>query len=166
MTTAKRSRKKASPAGSMRTGEMRLTAATDLAPVAYLKETKTFRRKRKIHPRQKVPAVPQRAEMHDPNPTQPLAFEMPQPPVGALALAAPLASTDQLVLVRNVRLGAVADNDTASQVCEPSVAARGDVVFYTGNWFAAVSTDGGANFRYVDPYTAFPDPPGMGFCCD
>jgi hypothetical protein len=46
------------------------------------------------------------------------------------------------------------------------VAINGNVVFYTGNWFAAVSTDGGVTFRYVDPYTTFPDPPGMGFCCD
>ena len=171
MTNKKRSSgKKSSRAGSMRTGEMRLTAATGLAPeaylVAYLKEAKTFRRKRKIHPRRIIPGVPQGAESHDPNPTRPLALEMPHPPVGALALAAPLAATDQLVLVRNVRLGAVAVHDTASQVCEPSVAANGDVVFYTGNWFAAVSTDGGTTFRYVDPYSAFPDPPGMGFCCD
>jgi hypothetical protein len=46
------------------------------------------------------------------------------------------------------------------------VATNGQVVFYTGNWYAAVSTDGGATFRFVDPFNAFPDPPQMGFCCD
>ena len=40
------------------------------------------------------------------------------------------------------------------------------MVFYTGNWYAAVSLDRGASFRYVDPSSAFPDPPGMRFCCD
>jgi hypothetical protein len=43
---------------------------------------------------------------------------------------------------------------------------NGNVVFYTGNWYAALSSDGGNTFQYVDPFTAFPDPPNMGFCCD
>ncbi|MBI1876904.1 MAG: hypothetical protein HYR94_01475, partial [Chloroflexi bacterium] len=73
---------------------------------------------------------------------------------------------DELMLVRTTELGSVADNNTASNVCEPSVAINRDVVFYTGNWFAAVSVDGGVNFRYINPFTAFPDPPGMSFCCD
>jgi hypothetical protein len=46
------------------------------------------------------------------------------------------------------------------------VATNGDVVFYTGNWYAAVSLDGGNTFQFVDPFRSFPDPPGMGFCCD
>jgi hypothetical protein len=40
------------------------------------------------------------------------------------------------------------------------------VVFQTGNWYAARSVDGGQTFQYLDPYTAFPDPPNLGFCCD
>jgi hypothetical protein len=46
------------------------------------------------------------------------------------------------------------------------VATNDQVVFYTGNWYAAISVDGGATFRFVDPFTAFADPQGMGFCCD
>src|SRR5262249_16290582 len=39
---------------------------------------------------------------------------------------------------------------------------------YTGNWYAAVSADGGTNFQYIDPATAFKasDPPNSSFCCD
>jgi hypothetical protein len=45
------------------------------------------------------------------------------------------------------------------------VARNGDVIFATGNWFAALSGDGGATFRSIDPYTFFP-PAAGGFCCD
>ena len=40
-----------------------------------------------------------------------------------------------------------------SLVAEPqaAVAADGTTVFYTGNWFASLSTDGGASFTFVDP---------------
>lgn len=77
-----------------------------------------------------------------------------------------MALTDTITLVKNVQLNDVATADTASHVCEPSAAINGKVVFYTGNWFAAVSTDGGTTFKYIDPYTTFPNPPGMAFCCD
>jgi hypothetical protein len=53
---------------------------------------------------------------------------------------------------------------------EPSVAARTDpggskALLYTGNWYAAVSTDDGGSFQYMNPYTLFPASAG-GFCCD
>jgi len=65
-----------------------------------------------------------------------------------------------------VALSSAADNNSASSTGEPSAAMNGNVVFYTGNWYAALSSDGGQTFQYVDPFTAFPDPPNMGFCCD
>ena len=56
-----------------------------------------------------------------------------------------------------------------STVNEPSVAARTNgkqkAVFYTGNWFAAVSSDGGSSYQYLNPSTVFPASAG-GFCCD
>jgi hypothetical protein len=140
--------------------------------LALLPQARKFFRKRKIHPRRIIPKVPPGAPRPDPQPTPRLSLAAPSAMELAVrgsraALAAqPLASTDDLVFARNVQLGSVADNDTASNVCEPSVASKGDVVYYSGNWFAALSTDGGATFNYVDPYSAFPDPPGMGFCCD
>lgn len=51
---------------------------------------------------------------------------------------------------------------------EPSVANDGNDVLYTGNWYAAESTDSGHSFSYIDPYTLGPAPalPNGGFCCD
>ena len=40
---------------------------------------------------------------------------------------------------------------------DPSVAAAGKYVFYTGNWFVARSTNGGATWQYTDPFADFPD---------
>jgi len=58
-----------------------------------------------------------------------------------------------------------------SIVNEPTVAAGHDVMLYAGNWYAAVSGDGGATFGYLDPYDnfpqdGFPDDLYGGFCCD
>ncbi len=50
-------------------------------------------------------------------------------------------------------------------VAEPSVASNGTGVLETWNWFAAVSTDGGSTFGYMNPYKKFPSKWG-GFCCD
>jgi hypothetical protein len=52
-----------------------------------------------------------------------------------------------------------------SRVAEPQAATNGPTVFYTANWTAAFSTDGGASFTFVSPYTQFPHLDG-GFCCD
>ena len=38
-------------------------------------------------------------------------------------------------------------------------------VMMTGNWFASTSTDAGANWTFLDPFTRFPASAG-GFCCD
>lgn len=62
-------------------------------------------------------------------------------------------------------------NDNTSRVDEPSVGMNGRVVFYTGNWYAAVSGDYGKTFSYINPYDNFPadgnlDPVNGGFCCD
>jgi IPT/TIG domain len=51
---------------------------------------------------------------------------------------------------------------------EPSVANDGNDVLYTGNWYAAQSTDSGHSFTFINPYTLGPTPalPNGGFCCD
>jgi hypothetical protein len=48
---------------------------------------------------------------------------------------------------------------------ETNVVSNGKVVFATGNYFAALSLDGGTHFDYLDPTTVFPTADG-GFCCD
>jgi hypothetical protein len=46
---------------------------------------------------------------------------------------------------------------------ETNVVSNDKVVFATGNYFAALSIDGGAHFDYLDPTTVFPTADG-GFC--
>ena len=52
----------------------------------------------------------------------------------------------------------------ASHVMESSVASEGKYNFYTGNWFAARSINGGATWAHVSPFPGWPahNP----FCCD
>lgn len=50
-------------------------------------------------------------------------------------------------------------------VPEPSVAENGDIVMTTGNYWMALSEDGGQSFTSVNPTTIFPEDYG-GFCCD
>lgn len=55
-----------------------------------------------------------------------------------------------------------------NQVSEPTVAVKGNLVFYTANHFAAFSTDGGTTYSYVSPWQAFERATGgrYSFCCD
>ncbi|MGH9941739.1 MAG: hypothetical protein ACRD9R_05180 [Pyrinomonadaceae bacterium] len=170
--TSKKAAKGGAVATELRTDEL-TPAASDVFEVEYLTEARKFVPRTKIHVRKEIPVPAEGAEVLDFNPSGPLAFDMPQQPLaamrtrgGGLTAGPALASTDNLTLVRNIQLNSAADSNTASNVGEPSVASNGDVVFYTGNWYAAVSLDGGQTFLYVDPANAFPDPPGMSFCCD
>ncbi len=140
--------------------------------VDYLEKARKFVHRKKIHPRREIPPVPIGEEVNDKNPTRAMALSRPQSFASAKALsdsmtaAAPMAATDNITLVKNVQLDDVATEDTASHVCEPSLATNGDVVFYTGNWFAAISVDGGGTFRFVDPTSMFPASLNHDFCCD
>ena len=57
-----------------------------------------------------------------------------------------------------------AGEDT-SPTAEPEVAIDGNHVFVTSNRLAAISSDGGATFKYLNPATTFATVNG-GFCCD
>jgi F5/8 type C domain len=52
-------------------------------------------------------------------------------------------------------------SSSRSIVNEPSVANNGKLVFYTGNWYASRSVDGGLTWTYIDPTNDMND-----FCCD
>src|SRR5258708_2715445 len=73
-----------------------------------------------------------------------------------------------LEIALNTALTQAGQNHTAGNVGEPSAAINGDVVFYTGNWYAAMSQDGGNTFKFIDPNSmAQPaDGPDVKFCCD
>ncbi|HYY57508.1 MAG TPA: hypothetical protein VE842_09250 [Pyrinomonadaceae bacterium] len=50
---------------------------------------------------------------------------------------------------------------SASVIHEPAHAQIGKNVFYTANWYAARSGNGGSTFTYLNPFTDFP-----AMCCD
>ena len=62
-------------------------------------------------------------------------------------------------IVQNIDL---APTHTGLETC---AANAGDVAFYTGNWFAAYSTDGGNSFDAISPFDMMQFA-GRNFCCD
>jgi hypothetical protein len=138
--------------------------STQIVRPVYLDHAIRFNRRLNIHRRKRIPELPEGDLIGDAEPTPALALDAGLPAAMAEA-AAPLAAP-RLRLDYNQQIGDIATADTASHVCEPSVAMNGNVILVTGNWFACVSTDGGASYRYLNPYKSFPDPPNSGFCCD
>ena len=107
-------------------------------------------RPKSIHPRNLLQLVPEGAERNVHSVTREISFE-------ARALA-PLAAGDEIKLRVNTELSQPAQSRTASNVGEPSCAISDQTVLYTGNWYAAISADGGATFRFMNPAAAFPTP--------
>jgi hypothetical protein len=136
------------------------TASRRAVEIKHLDKPPKFVKSKDIHPRRLLPLVREGMEREFHSQT-PEAFMRP------LAMAAPVAAGDEIVLVTNTELAAAGQKLTASSVGEPSTAINGNVVVYTGNWYAAVSADGGKTFQFIDPAAAFPDPsPISHFCCD
>src|SRR5258707_7932775 len=130
--------------------------------VKHLAQLPKYVRPKKIHPRRTLPLVKEGLEREFHSLTRQVVFHR------ALPVAMPLAAADELVLVTNTALTSPGTQQRASSVGEPSVAMNGQVVFYSGNWYAAMSSDGGNTFSYVDPAKSFldADPPSSNFCCD
>jgi hypothetical protein len=127
--------------------------------VPLLAEPPTIERPKRIHPRHLLPLIREGRERNIHSTTRDARFV-------AAAVAAAAESAD-IKIALNTELSQPAINRTASNVGEPSCAVNGNVVLYTGNWYAAVSVDGGATFQYMDPSSAFADPsPVSKFCCD
>jgi hypothetical protein len=70
-----------------------------------------------------------------------------------------------VTIVRNLGLDDVATGLQTGTVGEPSAATSGNRILVTGNWFASRSTDRGATWSALDPFTELPSAAG-GFCCD
>lgn len=66
-----------------------------------------------------------------------------------------------LVVRKNTNLSSIVPAGYKSTVLEPSVSNDGKYVFYTANWFAGRSINGGTAWTYVNPYADMTD-----FCCD
>src|SRR5438309_1747862 len=145
-------------AGKYSTSEITIPAVTPHAQVEHLAAPPTFHKPKRIHARRVLPRVTpgKKREIRSLTPELTHFRSAPVPAGGdvALELVTPLAGP--------------ATQNTASNVGDASVAMNGDVVLFTGNWYAGVSTDAGKTFSFIDPATAFKqfDPPGNSFCCD
>ena len=141
-------------------GTVRLTSRSKVPlSVQFLAAPPTLDRPKRIHPRHLLPLVREGVERNVHSTTRDVRF--------APRVDDTQAESADLKLVVNTELAQPAVNHTASNVGEPSCAINGQVVLLTGNWYAAVSLDGGATFRFIDPSTAFPDPSAESrFCCD
>ena len=160
MTNQHQFRSEPQPEGELPVAELELTDYEEVL-VPYTREAQEVPERHALHQHRSVPPVPEGPEVIDPNPSPAIDFTPRLPAATGLRVA-----SEEIRLVRNVALDSAAENHAASEVGDPSVAINGSVVFYTGNWYAAASLDGGVSFRYVDPFTAFPNPVGMSFCCD
>ena len=70
-----------------------------------------------------------------------------------------------VTITSNLALDDAATGTQTGTVGEPTVGASSSTLFVTGNWYATRSTDGGATWSLLDPFTEFPADRGM-FCCD
>ncbi|HWX55440.1 MAG TPA: hypothetical protein VN176_12685 [Verrucomicrobiae bacterium] len=120
-------------------------------------------------PRAKAKAQPKRIHARH---LLPLVKEGAERPFHSATTRAMIHSLDApgqpLQTVLNTALTQAAQNRTSGNVNEPSAAINGDVVFFTGNWYAAMSPDGGNTFKFIDPNTMAQasDPAAIKFCCD
>ena len=144
------------PANKPKVGSLALSAPRGPVVVQPRDTPPPVNRPKRIHPRRLLPFVRegQERERHSLN-------------VRAF-IATPQAAGQDVRIVRNTPLPQPGLNHVAGAVGEPSLAMNGDLVFLTGNWYAAISTDAGRTFRFLDPNEmAQPaDPPGVTFCCD
>lgn len=70
-----------------------------------------------------------------------------------------------VTLVQNTAIPRTATAGSTSTVGEPSLSNAGNDIFFTGNWYAAQSSNHGAAWSYVNPFSVLPPVDG-GFCCD
>ena len=138
MAKASRSRR-----GSGRGTRAAAAGRLPVQAVPLLETPPAIERPKRIYPRHLLPLISEGAERN--------VYSVSKEIQLAPAFMAARAAGDEIKLLRNTELTGPATNSTASNVGEPSCAINGDVVLYTGNWYAAVSTDGGATFQYMDP---------------
>lgn len=151
---AKSQGKKAAVSQEARGGAVRAVARP--VRVQHLDAPPKITRPKSIHPRRLLPFVAE-------------GKERPSHSLDTRAIIrSPKDAAQDIQIVLNTPLTQPAQNQTASNVGEPSVSVSGDVVFFTGNWYAALSVDGGKTFKFIDPNNmAQPnDPQGVTFCCD
>jgi hypothetical protein len=155
--------------------------------VRHLALPPTFNKPKRIHPRRLLPRIQEGPERGFHSMTPPARFLPPLSAARGISLGSAAAARASsggdagvvpavgepatpaegaIALLLDTELASPGQQQTASNVGEPSAAINDRVVVYSGNWYAAVSGDGGVTFQFIDPATQFPDPPGNSFCCD
>lgn len=163
---ARKTRKRAGPADGRTTSKppisIRLRGLGQRPiKIQHLEQPPTIVIPKRIHPRHLLPLVREGTERGIHSTTRDLGF------FRAISKMAAPAPGDELAIVIETELTGPTQQQTASNVGEPSAARNGSIVFFTGNWYAAVSVDGGKTFQYIDPASSFPNPaPSSVFCCD
>ena len=138
-------------------------ASVEPVVVRHLDAPPAFEKPKRVHPRRVLPFVREGLARDMRREWGASLYHLPR------QVDTPLLDASQdVALFKNTALAQAGTQKTASNVGEPSVAMNADVVLFTGNWYAAVSFDGGDTFKYIDPATAFAasDPPNSHFCCD
>src|SRR5208337_1070319 len=120
-------------------GSVALRAAAHVVQARHLDAPPKVTKPKSIHPRRLLPFVApgQERPFHSLN-TRAIIH-------GALD------ATQDIQIAVNTPIPEPGQKRTASNVGEPSVSVNSDVVFYTGNWYAALSVDGGKTFSFIDP---------------
>jgi len=140
-TTSKENPGKRVPAGkkpkAVTMGARLRVASRQPIQVKHLAQLPKYVRPKRIHPRRTLPLVREGLEREFHSMTRQVTFHR------ALPALMPTAATDELLLVTNTELTSPKTQQRASNVGEPSVAINDHVVFCTGNWYAAMSSDGG-----------------------
>jgi hypothetical protein len=137
-------------------GQKTSAAGIRVMEVRHLDSPPKINRPKRIHPRRLLPFVAEGKERNV-HSLDTRAF-----------IVRPQDATQDIQIALNTPLTQPAQNRTSSNVGEPSVSVNDDVVVFTGNWYASVSTDGGSTFKFIDPTSMQQpgDPPNVTFCCD
>src|SRR5437868_1748673 len=108
------------------TGGIRLSrSAPTTAEIEFLSEPPAIRHPKRIHPRHLLPLIREGAERNVHSTTREISF-------APLALTLPVAAPgDEIKLRVNTELTQPGQNQTASNVNEPSCAIAGNIVLYT-----------------------------------
>jgi hypothetical protein len=160
-TTARGTRARSDPGEGIQNLVRLQSVASEPIQVRHLDSPPRFVKRESVHPRRILPRVREGKEREFHSQTPPVVLRS----LGVRTFGERADPTDLSVVV-NTPLTEPGPKQLASNVGEPSVASNRDVVLFTGNWYTARSIDGGKTFQYIDPFTSFPDPPNLDFCCD
>ena len=91
------------------------------------------------------------------NSQQPFSTTVRNPPTKITERTQQAMLENNLNVFRKVSITKSAELDYywASPISEPTVAARGNEILATGNWYAAFSLNGGESFKLIDPFSMF-----------